>query len=324
MDCNPRRDWRNSGLSPQHRGRVLQRNERTDFAFLSSVHLDYRRANIGLSGLGFWKLALVVLNRPGDGSNSEQENYQLYNTATNAGFLTLTEQKDPNNVATGVYLSGDVPTGSYISCTLLSGNNYNCTSQYSSAFVQWATFNQQYGDFQIRAKLGYGWPTIWMMGKNCQGTMPITPSSINGCDWDYPGSEEIDISEGSSVSAGATQISHSLHTSATNYTCYTSSLTDVTKNYHVYEAVVTSNKITWFVDGVQSCSTSNSNTDYWFLMINQAIGGNLGGNPASFAYPNSTSVDWVKVCASTCSNGIVGASAPDVTFFDDFTSATSP
>lgn len=263
--------------------------------------------------------AWVVLNRPGDGSNSEQENYQTANVTVSNDILTLTETHT-TSTATGDYYQDDVPSGSYISCTSNGDNSYTCTAQYTSGAVQWATFNQSYGDFQISAKFGYGWPAIWMLGSGCQTTNITTPDNVGTCDWDAPGSSEIDIAEGDEVKAGSSSVGQNIYNSSLgDFNGGASGLSDITQNYHVYEVIITSSAVTFYVDGTQTATHSGNYNDHYFLIINNAIGGNLGGNPASYTYPNSTSVEWVKVCSSACTNGITGAAASNGTFFDNFT-----
>ncbi len=287
-------------------------------------------SNASVTGVNFTATgqinsAWTVLNRPGDGSNSEAENYQTANVNVSGGNLVLTEQQG-TNVATGTYVGGDQPAGSFISCTAQGGSVYRCTSQYSSGAVQWTSFNVQYGDIQVRAKLNLGWPAIWLLGSNCQATNPTSPDNIGTCNWDSNGSGEIDIVEGQSISGGVTSGSGSNNVLHSNIyesgisgpNCLFPGITDPTTNYHVYELNWTSSGLTWLVDGVSVCTSNQKVTDHMFLIMNAAIGGILGGNPTGYTYPNTGYIDWVKVCSSTCSNGTTGAAAGNGMFWDDF------
>lgn len=267
--------------------------------------------------------------RPGDGSNTEQGVYWAGNLALTSGTLVMTETNTPSRTASGTYLAADVPTGAFISCSG-SGNpgTYSCTTTYSGGRVMWTSFNQQYGDFQIKAKLGSGWPAIWMLGSNCQAAEINGPSSISPCSWDNAGSREIDIAEGNLVAPGTTSVlQNALSADLGNFSFTASGLTDVTANYHIYEVIVASTGITWKIDG----STTNATTgtpnfnDHFWLVINEAIGGTRGGTPTSFTYPNTQTVDWVKVCSQACGNGTSGAADPTFgTFFDDFVAVATP
>jgi hypothetical protein len=262
----------------------------------------------------------VCLDRPGDGSNSEQGIYKPANVTLSSGAALLTVKNSPSATATGTYFAVNEPHGSFINCSG-SGNpgSYTCTGTYSAGGIVWTSFNQQYGDFQVRAKLSYSWPTIWLLGANCQSSFVPGPDSIAPCNWDSPGSGEIDIVEGQDINAGSTTVQNHLHETAQNDpACNPRGLSDVTTNFHVYEARVTSSAVTWLIDGVQTCTTSASVADNWFLIINTAVSGINGGNPTNYTYPNSTVVDWVKVCSANCANGIAAAAASNGTFFDDF------
>ena len=181
--------------------------------------------------------AWSCLDRPGDGSNLEVEIFKPASVTLSGGTVILTEDNSPTVTASGTYLTADVPP---LSCSG-SGNpgTYACSGIYSSGRIMWTSFNQQYGDFQIRAKLGYGWPAIRMMGSNCQTTEISGPSNIAPCSWSNADSGELDIAEGSSSSAGTTSVLHDLwELGKTNPACTATGLTDITANYHVYEVIV--------------------------------------------------------------------------------------
>jgi hypothetical protein len=201
--------------------------------------------------------------------------------------------------------------------------------------VQWRYYNVQYGDIQVRATIGHGWPAIWMEGSNCQASNVTSPDNIGTCNWDAAGSGEIDIVEGQSISGGNTSTSGTnnvLHanifeTGVTGPNCvFSTSISDPTINFHVYELQWGTTGVKWFVDGTQVCSTSSTIADHLFLLINSAVGGTFGGNPTGYTYPYSSSVDWVKVCGGdgvTCSNGIASGMPTNATFWDDFTSTSA-
>lgn len=280
--------------------------------------------------------AWTCLDRPGDGSNHEVEIYKPANVTIVGGFLNITEKNTPSVSAAGTYLSldqpgvGPSPAGA-ITCSG-SGNpgTYSCSGNYSSGMIQWTTFNQQYGDFQIRAKLGYGWPALVLYGSNCQTPNISGPDNVSTCNWDVAGSGELDIAEGGTVGSGSTNIGQNvLESGFTNPLCSPNAGNDITTNFHVYEVIVTSSNTKFYIDGTNTCTMTGNVTDHWYLAINAAIGGDKGGTPSSFSYPNNTVVDWVKVCTSACANGITGAAATNGSTgfngngFDDFNGTSS-
>jgi beta-glucanase (GH16 family) len=168
-------------------------------------------------------------------------------------------------------------------------------SEYTSSRIKsQSRFSFTYGKVEVRAKLPNGggtWPAIWMLGDN-----------ITSIGW--PACGEIDIMEHVGNRPGWT--SSAIHNPAGyggGYFGDEQYIADATSAFHVYGVIWTQDKIEFTVDDeihfTYSPDVKDSNT--WpftakqFLILNIAMGGNLGGNiPSNFT--NSTmEIDYVRV-----------------------------
>ena len=74
---------------------------------------------------------------------------------------------------------------------------------------------------------------------------------------------------------------------------------DFSAGFHAFGFRIQATQIPWYVDGVQTCSTTSGiNTNPVFLMLNTAVGGagSWPGPPsASTVFPNTMDVDYVRV-----------------------------
>ena len=165
--------------------------------------------------------------------------------------------------------------------------------------------NWKYGKFEIRAKVPAGvgtWPAFWMMPK----------SSVYG---GWPASGEIDILEHTANFGGLNKAVGSIHTSAYNHKIGTQisfSKFDATlsSEFHTYSIIWNEFSITWFLDGVQYGKTTfnplketsvNKVSDAWpfdqefYLIINLAMGGAMGGTVDPNFVSDTFEVDYVRV-----------------------------
>lgn len=161
----------------------------------------------------------------------------------------------------------------------------------------------QYGYFEVRAKLPRGkgsWPAIWML-----------PDSIkNGTPW--PECGEIDIVE--HVGRKENVLLFSLHSQRHNHTRkdtaqYTTFLDyqNVCDEYHTYAIEWTSEYIEFYVDDTSVCKYSKTDDkedqteQSWpfdqpfYLILNIAVGGGLGGPVNNSSLPYIMDVEYVKV-----------------------------
>ncbi|WP_428228805.1 family 16 glycosylhydrolase [Flavobacterium sp.] len=196
--------------------------------------------------------------------NNEEQNYT--NSATNVivqgGNLKITAKKEASGGA------------NYSSARLKTDGKFKFT----------------YGKIEIKAKLPTGvgtWPAIWMLGSN-YATKP------------WPACGEIDIME--HVGKNQNVILSTLHYpghSGGNGNTGSKTIPNVSTEFHVYKAVWSPASVTTFVDDVQIHSVPNDgtlpfNSDF-FLILNVAMGGNLGGNIDAAFTQSSMEVDYVRV-----------------------------
>ncbi len=161
----------------------------------------------------------------------------------------------------------------------------------------------QYGYFEVRARLPRGcgsWPAIWMLPDSCRQGNP------------WPRCGEIDIME--HVGRRENSIWFSLHSERHNHTRKdTSQYTtirdyrDVCTEFHTYGIEWTEAAIEFFVDGESACiyrrtdDAEDQSEAAWpydqpyFLILNIAVGGGLGGEIDEGALPFEMAVDYVRV-----------------------------
>ena len=196
--------------------------------------------------------------------NNEKQNYT--NSATNAvvqgGNLKITAKKETSGGA------------AYSSARLVSENKFEFT----------------YGKVEVRAKLPIGagtWPAIWMLGEN-YATKP------------WPACGEIDIME--HVGNNQNVIHGTLHYPGRfggSADTGTKTIPNVSTEFHVYKTVWSPASVKIYVDETLVHTVANAaslpfNSDF-FLILNVAMGGNLGGNIDPAFTQSSMEIDYVRV-----------------------------
>lgn len=152
-------------------------------------------------------------------------------------------------------------------------------------------FEFKYGRVEVRAKLPAGsgtWPAIWMLGANF-------PEEA------WPGVGEMDIMEW--VGNQPNRVSSALHFPGNSGgNAIVGDVTDVTSaatEFHVYEVEWTADKITFLMDGVAHLEFDNSAStpfqEEFFLILNIAMGGTLGGTIGADFQQSTMDIDYVKV-----------------------------
>ena len=155
-------------------------------------------------------------------------------------------------------------------------------------------FEFTYGRIDVRAKLPQGgglWPAIWMLGAN-----------ISSVGW--PACGEIDIMEYVGNNPG--KISSAIHTSSSfgatvNYKAVT--ITNETTEYHIYSLIWTQDSLTFLLDdeAYYTYKPATKNDQTWpfykkqFIILNLAVGGNLGGVIDPNFQTSTMEVDYVRV-----------------------------
>lgn len=222
----------------------------------------------------------VALDRAGDYSNGESQCYKPANVQLSGGSLVETFQAQ----------------------TVTCGDQLHPASSwsYTSAMVQWKSFDFLYGTVEVRAKIPNTtlWPAIWMLGSNCQLSNPATADNVGSCNWPVSGSDEIDIAEFAPNDASSRENSFSNSSqsgSSTNsFSCGSGPQVGGDGKFHVFTFSWSATKLTWAVDGNVNCTTTNSNiipTKPMFLLMN--IAANNSAVPAGL--PQTLNVDYVKV-----------------------------
>jgi hypothetical protein len=218
----------------------------------------------------------TVLNRAGDSSGNEQQcNIPGDVSVSNSDLLIVSKVQSMN-----------------CQTSTSPAQTYN----YTSGAVQWTSFNFTYGTIEYRLQLpsaGQGLrPVIWLLGANCQQTNITTPDNVSPCNWDFPGSEEIDITE--LIGSYYFSINQALHASSLDYGCVPN--VDVSTGFHTYQLVWKPGSLTWNVDGATTCTVNNSNVPSapMFLIVETTVGGS-GGTINNSTLPQTMYLDYVKV-----------------------------
>lgn len=201
--------------------------------------------------------------------------------------------------------------------------NYNGSSFTSARLVSRGKGDFKYGYFEMRAILPGGrgvWPAFWMMP---------TDSVYGG----WPKSGEIDIME--YVGNRKDYILGTVHSEAFyggNARGSQLKVSGVEDGYHTYSLLWDDSWMYFYVDGIQyhkiqNGKMSKNNYKYWpydqnfFVILNVAMGGNLGGNIGDEFSESSMIVDYVRVYQKNM-NGI-DTEKPSKAILDGYTSSSS-
>jgi len=177
----------------------------------------------------------------------------------------------------------------------------NSTKNYTSARLN-SKFGFKYGRVDVRAKLpstGGTWPAIWTLGTNINEVGNYFGDSEGSVGW--PKCGEIDIMEQNGWNKNElygyfhyanSQGVYNSHGDVTN-------INNTSGTYHVYSMEWTKDKIRILVDDKEFVSLNNTadvpfdNPHY--LLLNIAIGGNLGGDIDPSFSQDRMEVDYVRV-----------------------------
>ena len=174
---------------------------------------------------------------------------------------------------------------------LTSANDYGGQNYSSARLITNGKASWTYGFFEIRAKLPCGkgtWPAIWMLGTT----------------GDWPAGGEIDIME--QVGKNPTAIEGTIHTTSTAGTFGDGGETrinDACSAFHNYQLTWTPESLVIGVDNkpFHTYANKHQGSASWpfdkpqYLLLNLAIGGDMGGSVDDTIFPVSMEVDYVKV-----------------------------
>lgn len=188
------------------------------------------------------------------------------------------------------------------------------TCQYTSARLNTArTFTQAYGRYEARIKIPRGqgiWPAFWMLGDN-----------LGSAGW--PNSGEIDIME--NVGKEPNTVHGTIHGPGYSGGAGIGASYSLpggkafADDFHTFAVDWSPNALVWSVDGqtYQTRTPSDLNGNRWvfdhpfFIILNLAAGGNWPGSPdGSTSFPQTMTVDYVRVSTSDGSGGGTGRTGP--------------
>lgn len=165
------------------------------------------------------------------------------------------------------------------------GQPYSSTRLLTKGRAEWT-----YGYFEIRAKLPCGkgsWPAIWTLGHG-----------------EWPAAGELDIME--HIGREPTRVFSTVHTTTGHGSQGVGDgreLLTACSDFHNYQMLWTPTEVRFAVDGRVHATYRNAGQgrSQWpfdapqFLIINLAIGGNLGGEVDDASFPLRYEVDYVRV-----------------------------
>ena len=167
-------------------------------------------------------------------------------------------------------------------------------SNYTSARLKTqGLYSFKYGRVEVKAKLPASagtWPAIWMLGSN-----------FSTVGWPLCG--EIDIMEQTGADKTKTLGTfHWFNTAGNNNASYgeSTTVTNASTEFHLYSVEWTADKITVLLDNEAYVSMDNSSSlpfydKNFFMILNVAMGGTLGGTIDPAFTQDSMEVDYVRV-----------------------------
>ena len=226
-----------------------------------------------------WHHQIIPIINGIDWANGEQQHYtnQLSNTFVNNGSLKIRAIKE----------------------------NYtynNVTKSYTSARLN-SKFAFKFGRVDVRAKLPAEtgtWPAIWTLGANINEIGNYFGSTYGSVGWPVCG--EIDIMEQNGWDK--TNLIGHLHYSNANTNVYqnegsTTYIQDSSGQFHIYSLIWTENVIKILIDDVVFFERENTQeipyNNHHYLLLNIAMGGNLGGAIPSNFNNATMEIDYVRV-----------------------------
>lgn len=166
------------------------------------------------------------------------------------------------------------------------------SSNYTSARMKTEDkFEFTHGRVEIRAKLPTGggtWPALWMLGTTYNEGEP------------WPACGEIDIME--HVGNNQNVVQSALHYPGNfggNAVVQSTTVPTASTEFHIYECIWSPTSIRFYVDGTLYHTFISEGNDAFnhdfFLILNVAMGGNLGGTIDPAFTESTMEVDYVKV-----------------------------
>jgi beta-glucanase (GH16 family) len=151
------------------------------------------------------------------------------------------------------------------------------------------TFAQQYGYFEIRAKVPSGqglWPAFWLLH-----TGPLPWAEIDVFEILGHETEKVYLYNHWRDANNEHQSLPQFHVGA-----------DFSEDFHTYAVDWRADRITWYVDGLKRAETRrNVHAEPMFMIINLAVGGQWPGSPdKTTQFPAYFDIDYVRVYPEGC------------------------
>ena len=171
--------------------------------------------------------------------------------------------------------------------------------QFTSARLN-SKYAFKYGRVEVRAKLpsvAGTWPAIWLLGKNINEDGAYWDEDFGTTSWPWCG--EIDIME---PNIAKTEMLATWHWNNGGGYFYNSkgiatNNADTSQNFHVYSLEWNADNMKIYMDNIliNEMETINPFNQEFFILLNLAMGGNLGG-PIADSFTNDTmEIDYVRV-----------------------------
>lgn len=151
------------------------------------------------------------------------------------------------------------------------------------------TFAQQYGYFEIRARVPKGqglWPAFWLLHT---GPLP----------WN-----ELDVFEFLGHNPNKVYLYNHWRDAGNNHQSLPKSYTglDFSQDFHTFALDWKPDSLTWYIDGVRRAQTTQHvPAEPMFMLINLAVGGSWPGAPdATTHFPAYFDIDYVRVYPTNC------------------------
>jgi beta-glucanase (GH16 family) len=209
-----------------------------------------------------------------------------------------------------------VPSNVSVSAGILNGvskfEDHTCgdsqqapvTEHYTSWQIQQKTAPFLYGTVEVRAKLPGGigiWPAVWMLGYQWQASQPYTANTPEH-NWPHDGWCEIDIAE--FWQNARTRVNTTVHYNTPGGLHEQALPFDATTRFMIYRLQWSAGSLVYSVDaqdgvGFRTLYTVTGADRVpnvpMYLVIHSAIGGIGGGTPDPATFPQTFSVDWVRI-----------------------------
>lgn len=165
--------------------------------------------------------------------------------------------------------------------------NQSSNGGYTSAWVDTqGKFDFRRGYIEIRARLPTGqglWPGLWL-DEEQTGSTPYAEFDI----LELLGNDPTTIYETNHLWPAGIQVHQCVFTG-----------TDFSGAFHVFGFQIQASQITWYVDGAETCtSTQGINTNPVYIMFDNSVGG-VGSWPgapnANTVFPSYLDIDYVRV-----------------------------